>query len=200
MARAAQESELPAIDAFVRVVGDGIVARGSAGAVAGLVAALAADLAAQVETSSGEWNERGGVLAQADAIRDRAISLVSEVQRTYRAALSELARARTTTAHETSGDAELAQALNDVADHLVLIGEVANDAAELAELAARSGQPSMRADAIAATILAAAAAEIATHLVDVNLVVTREDPRAVLVGELQLSAIAARNRATSIAL
>ena len=55
MAWAGQESELPAIDAFVRVAGDGIVARGSAGAVAGLVAALAADPAAQVALC-GDWN------------------------------------------------------------------------------------------------------------------------------------------------
>ena len=89
---ARSEPDLPAIDAFVTSVG-GEEIRASSGAVAALAVALAADLAAQVARESREWSERGGALAQADAIRDRAIELAAEVGHAYQVALATLSRA-----------------------------------------------------------------------------------------------------------
>jgi methenyltetrahydrofolate cyclohydrolase len=172
--------------------------RPSAGAVAALAAAQAADLAAQVADSSSEWSERGGALAQADAIRDRAGALASEVQRTYAATLAELTRAL----GQEGDDLLLAQALNTVADQLERIAETASDAAELAELAAVSGEPAMRVDALSGAILAAAAADIAAQLVNVNLAVGAGagDERALRAARLMAAAAAARDRARAAVL
>src|SRR5437660_10641229 len=90
---ARREADLPSIGAFVRAVGDGEAACGSAGEVAALVVGIAADLSSQVARSSTEWNERGGALAQAETLRDRALALAAEVEHAYRAALQELSRA-----------------------------------------------------------------------------------------------------------
>lgn len=196
------EAQLPAIGAFVRAGGDA-GATGSAGAVAALNVALAADLAAQVAHASPAWAERGGALAQADAIRDRAIALAAEVERTYRVALTALERAVDPPAPGQGGPAQagptgLGGALTAVLDALLLIGAAGSDAAALAELVAESGAPLMRPNAVAATIVATAAAEVCAHLVEINLLMTRDDERVRHARELVTAAAAARRAALSL--
>lgn len=200
---------LPAIDEFVRLLGDpdvtaaGARARGSAGAVAALTAALAADLVAQVALGSPGWSERGGALAQADVIRERCGALALRVQARWEVALGALERALTAPAGDEpdrrSGDDEpLGRALSDIVDLLLGVGEAASDAAGLAELAARSSAALLSATALSATILAASASEVAAHLLEVNLLVSPEDDRSRRARELVAAATASREAALAL--
>jgi formiminotetrahydrofolate cyclodeaminase len=195
---ARSEPDLPAIDAFVTSVG-GEEIRASSGAVAALAVALAADLAAQVARESREWSERGGALAQADAIRDRAIELAAEVGHAYQVALATLLRALAEpTTTPAAGAPDLGEALERAVEPLLQVGAAASDAAELAELVARCGSSLVRADAVAATMLATAAAEMCAHLVEVNLLVTGDDERARRAREIVSSAAASRESARTL--
>jgi hypothetical protein len=160
--------------------------------------ALAADLAAQVARASSAWDERGGALAQADAIRERAIALAGEVERDYRAALTALQCALDEPAPSGRDRTDLGGALADVLDALLRIGAVASDAAQLAQLVAASGATLVRANAVAASILATSAAEVCAHLVEVNLLMTPDDDRVGEARELAAAADAARHAALSL--
>src|SRR4029077_6413242 len=72
-------------------------------------------------------------------------------------------------------DAELGNALDLNVQILLGIGAAAGDAGELAGIVARDGAPAVRADAVAASMLAVTAAEIATHLIEVNLLIGSDD-------------------------
>jgi hypothetical protein len=210
VAVAPHQPDLPSVDAFVRAVavqaagggggeaGGGDGTQGSAGAVAALSVALAVDLAAQVANASPGWEERGGALAQADAIRERAISLAAEVEASYRMALRALARSLEADRSTESGQLDLGEVLGRVIEPLLAIAEAAADAAILAELVARSGDVLVRANAVAATMLAAAAAEMSAHLVEVNLLMTAGDERVRKTRELVAAAAAARDAARSL--
>ena len=191
--------DLPAIDAFVSRVG-GRDTRASSSAVAALAVALAADLTAQVAHASPEWSERGAALAQADAIRDRAIELAAEVAGAYQVALARLVHALAAPrAASASGAIDLGEALERAVAPLLQVADAAGDAAELAELVARSGTSLVRADAVAATVLATAAAEICAHLVEVNLLVTGDDERALRARAIVARAAASRESAQRLA-
>ena len=168
-----RETDLPSIGAFMRDGGDS--ARASAGVVAALVAALAADLAAQVARDSAEWSARGGALAQADVIRDRAVTLAAESAELRRVDQRPGASTGRQQGSVGIGASRSRRGAHHVVEPLLGIGEVAGDAAELAALVARSGATLVRADAVGATILATAAAEISAHLVEVNLLVSADD-------------------------
>jgi formiminotetrahydrofolate cyclodeaminase len=161
---------------------------------------VATDLAFQAAHSSTSWSERGGALAQAESIRARALELAAEVEETYGAAMAALMAAREhpgLAGHPT--DAELGEILAQIVALLLRLGETATDAAELAETVARSGEAVGRSDAIVATMLAAAAADICAHLVDVNLLIRPEDERSRTAHELLASTVRSREaaRATS---
>jgi formiminotetrahydrofolate cyclodeaminase len=171
-------------------------ARGSAGEVAALVVGLAADLATHAARSSTNWSERGGALAQADAIRARALELATEIEEAYGAALSALTRALGASGRAPeASEVELGDALRRVIEPLLGLAEQAGDVAELAELVARSSDAPARADAVAATMLATAAADVCAHLVEVNLLVGPDDERSGLARELLASAVRSRDAA-----
>jgi formiminotetrahydrofolate cyclodeaminase len=188
-------SDLPSVDKFVNSVAADEV-RASAGAVAALAVALAADLAAQVALASADWGERGGALAQADAIRARAIALATEVGCAYEVVLTALTQTLATP--PVPANVDLGEALGRAVEPLLAIAEAAGDAAELAEHVARSGATLVRADAVAATMLATTAAEIAQHLVAVNLLVTGDDDRSQRARELFAAAAERREAARAL--
>jgi formiminotetrahydrofolate cyclodeaminase len=137
------------------------------GPLAARVTASAAELLAQIARASREvWPEAAGVAAQAESLHDRAAPLADLATRAYQDALG-----------AEGGDYELGRAYARAAEPPLRIVEAAADVAELAALIAAQGNPALRADAVAAGLLAAAAAAAAAELVAVNLTMSANDER-----------------------
>ena len=126
----------------------------------------------------------------------RAIALAAEVGYAYQVVLTALTHTLATPPVRASVD--LGEALGHAVEPLLAIAEAAADAAELAEHVARSGAALVRADAVAATMLATTSAEIAQHLVAVNLSVTGDDDRPQRARELLAAAAGRREAARAL--
>jgi formiminotetrahydrofolate cyclodeaminase len=141
--------------------------------VTGLAGPLAAGLTADAATLLVELAraaDEGAAAAQAESLRLRAEPLAVADADAYAAAVAHLARRDGT-------DHELGRALEAATEVLVRICDTAADVAELAEHVADRCRPESRADALGAAVLAAAAAQTAAHLVEVNLAMTSSHPR-----------------------
>jgi formiminotetrahydrofolate cyclodeaminase len=154
------------------------------GATAALVAALAASLAAAAADRAREqWDEAGGACAQARALRRRAAGLVERHMAAYAAARSALAQ-RHLEAEVTEGDEarnwRLGVAVEEAAQPPLELAARAADIAELAGVIATHGADDIRADAVIAAELAAAAAHGAALLVRINLVLGGDQHAATL--------------------
>ena len=90
---------------------------------------------------------------------------------------------------------DLGLALERAAEVPLEIAEAAVDVASLAALVAERGEQALRADAVAAAVLALAAARAAATLVEVNLGTTASDERVTRARDLAGSATAAAERA-----
>jgi formiminotetrahydrofolate cyclodeaminase len=170
----------------------------SAGAGAGLVVALAAGLIEAVaRRSSQSWDEAGGAIAQATALRRRALRLASEDVEAHLEASSALdtaSREKPERDHEIA-DLRLGAALALAADMPLEIAAAASDAAALAAEAAERGAEEARPDAAGAALLAAGAAAAAGHLVEVNLSMRADDERVAQARQLVSAAREASERA-----
>ena len=129
--------------------------------------------------SGGSWPEAGGVAAQAQVIRDRAIALAQTDGVVWQDALVALAAAQNEQESSERRDFSLEQKLELAAAAPLEIAELGADAAALAALAGERGDGMYRADASAAAALAAGSARAAAHLVQVNLGVRPGDARLV---------------------
>ena len=152
------------------------------GAVAALVAALAASLAAAAaDRSRTEWEEAGGARAQAQALRRRAIELAEHDAAAYATARDALAHSRlepgvgSATQEQATRDWRLGVAVEKAAGPPLELAATAADIAELAAVIATRGASDVRADAVIAAMLAAAATRAAAQLVQINLVVGQQD-------------------------
>jgi formiminotetrahydrofolate cyclodeaminase len=165
---------------------------GSAAAVAIALAAAAAELAAR--GSGDEWDEAGGAVAQATALRLRSMRLSAQDADAYDAARQALRRA----AAGARGSGRLRDALSQAAEIPLAIAEAGADTAELARNVAEHADPDLRADAMVAALLAGAAARGAARLVEINLATTAGDPRAARACELAVAANASVQRALAV--
>ncbi|HEY6069508.1 MAG TPA: cyclodeaminase/cyclohydrolase family protein [Gaiellaceae bacterium] len=148
------------------------------GSLAAFVTAAAAGLLAKVaKASKPEWGEAAGIAAQAESLRDRSAPLAQIDADEYRAALRSVVDAGDQPGERR--DFAVGNAYARAAEPPLRIVEAATDVAELAVLVAEKGNPNLRADAVAAGILAAAAASAAAELVAVNLTATDGDARVV---------------------
>jgi methenyltetrahydrofolate cyclohydrolase len=170
----------------------------AAGAAAALALAMAAALVEMVARSSErDWEEAAGALAQAEALRIRVAPLADLNAKAYGAASGVLA-------HSDEADSpEHDQAIRDaltwtVAVLLQIVG-AASDVADLGALAAERGTPSLRADAVAAALLAETSARVAADLIAANLGVTADDGRLDHARSLVSAAGDAARRARSTA-
>ena len=188
--------ELPSIELFAHRLAAG-PRRPSAGAAAALAVALAADLLAQVAQRTPAWDGRGGTLAQADVLRERAISASGHVAVAYHGLVESLDAAVTNPANPPEGT-DLGAQLAVAGDVLLEIAETAGDCAALAVVVAQFGDTVVRADASAAAILAAAAADMACHLVEVNLLASAEEERTDRARLLARAAAASRSEAVAL--
>jgi formiminotetrahydrofolate cyclodeaminase len=160
------------------------------GAVAAGTLAMAAALVTKVcRGSSPDWDEAPGVAAQSETIRARAAALVEREALAFghaRAALS-----------GSVGNSALHDALAEAAAAPLAISAAAADLGLLAALAARRAHPDLRADAVVAATLAAAAADAGANLVAINLVVGPTDSRLAAAQEAATDAAKARHAAVA---
>jgi formiminotetrahydrofolate cyclodeaminase len=154
----------------------------SGGAVGALVAALAASLAAAAaDCSRSEWDEAAGMRAQALALRRRATGLAERQAAAYDEARQALAGRGTVvrsdrgspgdTQRDRQRDWRLGAAVERAAVPLVELAAAAADIAAVAAVIADRAASDVRADAVTAALLAAAVAQSAARLVQINLVV-----------------------------
>ena len=157
------------------------------GSALAFAVATAASVLAMVARISGA----AGLAAQADLLGNRAALLAQVDADTYDAALA--VRDATEELGADQRDHVIGQAFASAAEPPLEIARAAADVAELAAELATTGDPRVRADALAAAALAAGAARGAVALIAVNLTAVGGDPR---VAEAQQLAEAASRSAT----
>jgi len=163
-----------------------------AGYCAAISLAMAAGLVAMAAGASrGEWGEAKGAAAQANTLRERVAPLA---QRNLEAYVKATTRLRAPD-EEGNGADDLGLLLERAAQIPLDIAEAAVDVASLAAVVAERGEPALRADAVAAAVLAHGAARAAAALVEVNLGTTSSDARMTRVQDLAGAAAAAADRA-----
>ena len=161
----------------------------AAGSVAALTVAMAAAVLTKAARASAEiWTEARGVVAQAEALRNRVAPL---------AQLDAEAYAQAQQALQKPEDTELRRTMTRAADIPLRIAEVAADVAALGTVVAEHGDPATRADAVAAAMLAEAGAHAASELVAVNLLSLPEDERVLRARELERAAAESAERAAA---
>jgi len=169
-----------------------------AGSAAAIVVAMAAGIVTMVARASKEyWPEAGGAIGQAEAFRARVAPLAQADAEVYREALTAL-RGREAL-EERYRDQQLRAALERAAEIPLKIAEAGSDLACLAALLVENGNPEVRADAAAASLLAEGGARAAAKLVEVNLGATGDDPRVRHVQTLVAVAAEASERALKAA-
>ncbi len=181
-------------DLPVRVLLDELAAPreipGGGSALALALAAAAAVVAMAARISAPSWEDGAGIAAQADALRFRAAALMETDAEVYARALG--SRDAAAAQPPDRRDWEVGLAFAAAAEPPLAIARVAADVAELAAVVAEHGDERMRADALVATAIAAAAARGGLSLVAVNLTTRADDPR---VAEAELLAEAAEQAA-----
>jgi len=169
-----------------------------AGSAAAIVVAMAAGLVTMVARASKEfWPEAGGAIGQAEAFRARVAPLAQADAEVYREALTALRRREAL--EERYRDQQLRAALERAAEIPLKIAEAGSDLACLAALLVENGNPEVRADAAAASLLAEGGARAAAKLVEINLGTTEDDPRVRHVQTLVAVAAEASERALKAA-
>jgi formiminotetrahydrofolate cyclodeaminase len=167
--------ELQLGDLLDRLSADGLAPGG--GSAAALTVAFAARLVAMAARCSPAWPEASGVVAQANAISERAVELAHTDGRVWDEALTALRDAEALANDDPKKDFALERKLEAAAAAPLEIASLGADAAALAALAGERCDATYRADATAAAALAAGGATAAAHLVRVNLGVRSADPR-----------------------
>jgi formiminotetrahydrofolate cyclodeaminase len=160
-----------------------------AGSVAAISVAMSAAVVAMAARRSAEvWPEAGGAVAQAEALRRRALPLVDSDARALADALELLEPPAQEAAQSDRRDFELGLALATAADVPLSIVQVAADVAALARSVAESGSAEVRPDVAGAAVLAHGAARAAAHLVEINLATTEDDFRVLAAHSLAAAA------------
>ena len=188
--------DAPLNDFLDTLAGEGPAPGG--GSAAAIVVAMAAGLVTMVARASNEhWPEAGGVVGQSETFRARVAPLAQADADVYTAAMSAL-RGREKL-EERYRDQKLHAVLERAAEIPLKIAEAGSDLACLAALLVENGNPEVRADAAAASVLAEGGARVAAMLVETNLGATEDDPRVRHVRTLVAVAAEASERALAAA-
>ncbi len=162
-----------------------------AGYCAAISLSMAAGLVAMAAGASrDEWPEARGAAAQANMLRERVAPLAQKNVNAYADAV-----ARLRGSGDGGSETDLGTLLERAAQIPLDIAESAVDVASLAAVVAERGNQALRADAVAAALLAQGAARAAATLVEVNLGTTTSDERVMQVRDLVGTATAAAERA-----
>ena len=165
-----------------------------AGPAAAFVTAAAAALTAMAARASlDSWADAGGVVAQAESLRARAVRLAEEDAEALTAVLAQ--RSGDSGDRAEMRDFRLGRTLHRAADVPLSIVEAAADVALLASNTATNCVGDVRPDATAAAFLAHGAARSAAHLVEVNLATVAGDERVTRAHGLVRAAGAAADEA-----
>jgi methenyltetrahydrofolate cyclohydrolase len=159
---ASSDLALP-VPAFLDAIGREEATPGG-GSVAAVAAAMSAGLVEMAARYSHDWDEAAATVDKAKALRERLASLAAADMEAYEAVLEAV-------------PAERARALAHATDVPARIADVSAEVQGLAALVARCGNQNVVGDARVAGKLAAAAAEAASGLVEIN----REAARALVV-------------------
>lgn len=180
---------------------DRLAGRGPApagGSAAAISIAMAAGLVSMVARASRRhWEEAGGAIGQAQALRARVAPLAQADADAFVDAFMILQHRDEV--EERYRDQKLSEALEKAAEIPLKIAEAGSDIACLGAELVEKGNPEVRADAAAACVLSAAGTRIAAKLVEVNLAATDEDPRVRHVRSLVEVAEEASERALAAA-
>ena len=163
------------------------------GSVAAFVTEMAASLAAMAARFAHGWDGAAGAVAQAETLRHRAAPLAAEDAVAYENVLTAMRMPK-----ELESEVRntlIGETLSRAADIPLLIAETANDVAELASEIAVQGNPNLRGDAAAASLLASAAVRVAANLVEINLSTVEGEERVELARTLVCSSERAAARA-----
>jgi methenyltetrahydrofolate cyclohydrolase len=147
-----------------------------------VVAAAAALVEKSANLSIKHWDGAAGALEQARALREKSFELIEEDAQAYLAFVAALRAAK---------DQELADSQEAVLtahartiDVPLRMTRAAAEVAELAVQLAEHGNPNLRADAVVAATLAAAAAESGLTLIAANLGESAGDARLAVATKL----------------
>ena len=166
------------------------------GALAALTGALAAGLVEMAARNSPDWELRGAAVAQAKVLRERLAELAPLNDEVYEQALASLQLPDGV--DEGSRRALIGTSLERAAAFPLAIAEAASNVAELAAVVSEDGDPTVRADATAAAMLALGATRAAAHLVEINLGVLEHDERLLRATRLAADAAAASARSLAV--
>ena len=165
----------------------------ASGSAAAAVIAMASALLEKVaRLSAARWASADAALEEAHALRLRAEELVEADANSYMSYVEAVRSARGV--HGKSRERAIAPARAATVDVPLAIARLAAEAVDLADALAENGNPNLRADAMVAATLAAAAATAAARLVAVNLSGAR-DSRST---EADRIARAATDKATAL--
>ncbi|HET9673685.1 MAG TPA: cyclodeaminase/cyclohydrolase family protein [Gaiellaceae bacterium] len=167
------------------------------GALAALTGALAAGLVEMAARNSPDWELRGAAVAQAKVLRERLAELAPLNDEVYEQALVSLQLPDGV--DDQSRRALIGTSLERAAAFPLAIAEAASNVAELAAVVSEDGDPTVRADATAAAMLALGATRAAAHLVEINLGVLEHDERLLRATRLAADAAAASARSLAVA-
>jgi formiminotetrahydrofolate cyclodeaminase len=132
-----------------------------------VVAAAAALVEKAATLSIKHWDGAAGALEQARALRDKSFELIEEDAQAYLEFVAVLRAAKSRELAESRDAVAIAHART--IDVPLRMTRAAAEVVELAVQLAAHGNPNLRADAVVAATLAAAAAESGFTLVAVNL-------------------------------
>jgi formiminotetrahydrofolate cyclodeaminase len=166
------------------------------GALAALTGALSAGLVEMAARNSPEWELRGAAVAQAKVLRERLAELAPLNDEVYEQALASLQLPEGV--DDQSRRTLIGTSLERAAAFPLAIAEAASNVAELAAVVAEDGDPTVRADATAAAMLALGATRAAAHLVEINLGVLEHDERLLRATRLAADAAAASARTLAV--
>jgi formiminotetrahydrofolate cyclodeaminase len=163
------------------------------GSVAAFVTEMAASLAAMAARFAHDWDGAAGAVAQAETLRHRAAPLAIEDAVAYENVLTAMRMPKEL--EPEVRNTLIGETLSRAADAPLQIAETAADVADLAAEIAVCGNPNLRGDAAAASILATAAARVAANLVEINLATVEGDERVARARALVRSSEDAASRA-----
>ena len=166
------------------------------GALAALTGALSAGLVEMAARNSPDWDLRGAAVAQAKVLRERLAELAPLNDEVYEQALASLRLPEGV--DDQSRRTLIGTSLERAAAFPLAIAEAASNVAELAAVVAEDGDPTVRADATAAAMLALGATRAAAHLVEINLGVLEHDERLLRATRLAADAAAASARTLAV--